>query len=109
LSREVIRSATARSDIISEAYAIGERDLNTSDRFLSAVEAAIRRLAEMPGLGTARPFTNPFLGELRMWPVPGFRKYLVFYRATDDVLEVVRVLHGARDVAALLEEDTEPG
>lgn len=104
----MIRSAAARNDIILEAYTIGERDLNASDRFLSAVEAAIRRLAEMPGLGAARPFSNPLLGEMRMWPVPGFRKYLVFYRATAEVLEVVRVLHGARDIAAILEEDTEP-
>lgn len=41
--------------------------------------------------------------------MPGFRKYLMFYCATDDALEVVRVLHGARDIAALLEEDVEPG
>jgi toxin ParE1/3/4 len=33
------------------------------------------------------------------------RDYLVFYRLVDDFVEVVRVLHGARDIEALLEEE----
>lgn len=66
MSREIIRSTAARDDIISEAYAIGERDLNASDRFLSAVEAATRRLSEMLGFGAAGTFTNPLLREVRM-------------------------------------------
>lgn len=109
MSREIIRHQTARDDILSEAYAIGERDLNASDCFLSATEAAIRRLAEMPGLGSVRRFKNPLFGELRMWPIPGFRKHLIFYRASEDTLEVVRVVHGARDLAVLFaEEKKEP-
>jgi toxin ParE1/3/4 len=39
-----------------------------------------------------------------MWPVPGFRNHLIFYRVTGDAIEVLRVLHAARDVRKLLEE-----
>lgn len=42
---------------------------------------------------------------LRRWPIPGFRNYLIFYRPMENGVEIVRVLHGARDIAAALEED----
>jgi plasmid stabilization system protein ParE len=33
-----------------------------------------------------------------------FRKYLVFYRPIPGGIEVLRVLHGSRDIAAILAE-----
>ena len=41
--------------------------------------------------------------EIRVWPIPGFEKILVFYRVRKDVIDVVRVLHGARDIRRLLD------
>jgi toxin ParE1/3/4 len=38
---------------------------------------------------------------MRWHSVRGFRKYLVFYIPRSDGIEVVRVLHGARDLEAL--------
>jgi len=38
---------------------------------------------------------------LRAWPIDGFRNHLVFYRPTDEGVDIVRVLHGARDIEAL--------
>ena len=35
---------------------------------------------------------------MRMWTVPGFPKYLVFYRASADELHILRIIHGARDI-----------
>jgi len=35
--------------------------------------------------------------------VPGFRRFLIFYRVTNTV-DVVRVLHSARDVRRALDE-----
>ncbi len=51
---------------------------------------------------------NPFLGrscqdlgkDLRCWPV---KKYLVFYRPKTSSLEIIRVLHAARDIEIILE------
>jgi hypothetical protein len=39
--------------------------------------------------------------------VPGFENTLVFYVPSPGVVEVMRVLHGARDVARLLEDSNE--
>jgi toxin ParE1/3/4 len=60
-------------------------------RTTQALERACRLLARLPGMGTA-------CDDLR----PGMRKfpsgrYVIFYRPTDDGIEVVRILHGARD------------
>jgi len=41
--------------------------------------------------------------ELRMWLSPAFRNYLIFYRELADGVEIVRVLHGARDIKRILE------
>jgi len=37
-----------------------------------------------------------------MIPVPGFDKILIFYKALPDCVEVLRVLHGARDIDGML-------
>jgi toxin ParE1/3/4 len=40
-----------------------------------------------------------------MWPDRGFDKHLIFYRETDEGLEIVRILHTARDINALFGEE----
>lgn len=42
---------------------------------------------------------------MRMFPVKKFDNYLIFYQSTEEEVLVVRVLHGARDIAALFEEE----
>lgn len=46
----------------------------------------------------------PRLAGLRVWPVPGFRRLLIFYRVTTNTVDVARVLHSARDVRRALDE-----
>ena len=52
----------------------------------------------MPGLGGM--FEGQYFRgkDLRVWPIPGFRRYLVFYRPIDDGVEIIRVLVGSRDL-----------
>jgi toxin ParE1/3/4 len=33
-----------------------------------------------------------------VWPIKGFANYLIFYRMRSNSIEIVRVLHGARDI-----------
>ncbi|MCI0438507.1 MAG: type II toxin-antitoxin system RelE/ParE family toxin [Chloroflexi bacterium] len=54
-------------------------------------------LAENPFIGRARPELAP---GLRSFPVGS---YLILYRPTDYGIEVVRVVHGSRDIEALFE------
>ncbi len=38
---------------------------------------------------------------MRKWTVKGFERYLIFYRYTDEYVEVVRVIHAARDIPSI--------
>ena len=101
MSREILLHETARLDINDIADYIARDSLAAADRFVDAVGDAFERLAEMPGMGVRREFNNPRLAGMRMWPVTGFSKHLIFYRATETRLEVIRVLHGSRDLETL--------
>jgi toxin ParE1/3/4 len=57
----------------------------------------------MPGIGSPQSFENPMLAGVRRWPVEGFENYLIFYRTDDEHVEIIRVLHGARDIEAVLQ------
>ncbi len=60
-------------------------------------------LADMPGMGAPREHGG--LKGLRMWPVRGFERHLIFYRPIEDGIEVIRVLHASRDLEGLLGEE----
>lgn len=59
----------------------------------------------MPDMGSTRDFHNPRFSLLRMFPVKKFENYLIFYQSMEEELLIVRVLHGARDIAALFEKE----
>jgi plasmid stabilization system protein ParE len=40
-----------------------------------------------------------------MFPIMKFENFLIFYQSTDEEILIVRVLHGARDIAALFEDE----
>ncbi|NUN51591.1 MAG: type II toxin-antitoxin system RelE/ParE family toxin [Planctomycetaceae bacterium] len=79
-----------------------DRSLDTALRFAAAAEAALSRLAESPRIGHPRPCRDPILRQVRSWPVPGFEDILLFHRPSARGIDVLRILHGARDLPALL-------
>ena len=109
MSRRVARRPRARQDIIEQAEFIGADNPRAAERFLGAIERAERMLAATPGMGAARDF--PRLEGIRMWPVKGFTRHLIFYRPIEGGIEVIRMLHASRDIEALFrdEEGGTPG
>ncbi|MFZ1492291.1 MAG: type II toxin-antitoxin system RelE/ParE family toxin [Candidatus Competibacter denitrificans] len=99
----IYRLARAERDLLEHfEYLLGENP-EAALRFVDAVEDAYKSLVAMPLMGVARPFNKPGLDDLRMWSVPDFEKFLIFYRPRPDGIEVVRVLYGMRDIPALME------
>lgn len=92
-------------DLIELATYIAEDNLDASDRFLAAAEETFKQLAKMPGIGKLCEFSNPNLAGFRQQSIKGFRKYLVFYRLTNTGVEIVRVIHGVRDIEAILDDN----
>ena len=91
----------AKLDILEiwNYYAVEVGDAVLADRMRDEIFAGIRAAARKPGIGHLR---RDLADEpLRFWRV---RKYLIIYRSEAKPIQVVRVLHGARDVQAVLGE-----
>jgi toxin ParE1/3/4 len=106
MSDAIKKRGPARRDLVDIFYYYARRRaVPTARRFLAQAEATIRRLSQMPGIGTPYEPDEPHYGEVRYFPVSRFPKYLVFYRRVAEGIEILRVLHGARDIHALLAEE----
>jgi len=98
----------AERDIDGEVvYLAEEADPETAIRFFEAAHETFRALLAMPGMGRMRTLNNPRLADIRQWPVSSFEKYLIFYRGVSTGIDIVRVLHGARDIDRVLDEETQ--
>ena len=96
----------ARRDLVDIFYHYARNgSVTTARRFLAETEATLHRLAGMPGLGTLYEPSEPAYAGLRYFLVSRFRMYVIFYRPIPDGIEVLRVLHGARDIAGILAVD----
>ena len=92
-------------DLIDLATYIAVDNMDVSDKFLAAAEETFKQLAQTPKMGRACQFDNPILADVRQQAIKGFRNYLVFYRTRDADVEILRILHGRRDIEAILDED----
>ncbi|MGE0131804.1 MAG: type II toxin-antitoxin system RelE/ParE family toxin [Blastocatellales bacterium] len=96
----------AKRDLEETFVFIGERDLDTGLDFLFAAEQTFELLANMPLIGSQRRSRSSKLRDVRQFPVKGYKDYLIFYLPTDNGIEVLRVLHGRRDIEAIFEEQS---
>ena len=102
-SRVRIRPQALRDLTEQGAYLAENAGLETALRFYEAAEETFRLLAAHPEMGRAREFRNPRLAGVRMCLIKGFGKHLIFSRRTKDGVEIVRVMHGARDIEKLFD------
>ena len=96
----------ADTDIVDQLDYLGRDDVDLALRFLAKVEATFLRLAASPEPGEQVDVRNPRLAGLRVWQVSEFPNHLIYYRPSSETLEVIRVLHAARDTRRILEEET---
>ena len=98
--------APAAVDDLDEIHAyIAGDNLDAADRVQEAAFTTFARLGETPGLGRFRRFQSSLLTDLRSFGVSGHPNYVVFYRVRAEVVEVVRVLHGAQNLVAIFSDD----
>jgi toxin ParE1/3/4 len=101
MARVVTRTA-AKRDLTDHFVFLGENaSVDVARRFLRACNVSFQALAQMPELGAERAFRNPCWSTVRAWPVKGFERYLIFYRPLPDGVEILRLIHGARDIESL--------
>ena len=79
--------------------------LRSGTDFLDAVEETFQDFERMPRMGTKREFQDARLSGVRMWRVKAFPKHLIFYRSIEDGVEIIRVLHSARDIESRFSDE----
>jgi len=99
----VLPLPTATSDIDELYYFFLEREESLGARFLECLYETYEMIASMPELGELYHFRDPAMKDARVRRVKKFSNYLIFYRIESDRIEVLRVLHGARDYMNLFD------
>lgn len=92
MAGRLIRTRRARQDLIDIWRYAAKDDPAAADGLLDRIDAACQALLDFPELGPTRDDIRPGL----RYRVVG--SYLVLYRIADTDIEIVRVLHGARDL-----------
>jgi plasmid stabilization system protein ParE len=90
----------AADDLFEIWSHIARDSVETANRVEAAICAACDLLAATPLGGHVRKDLSGL--PVRFWPVQPYRKYLVVYDPLARPIKVVRILHGARNVPAVL-------
>ena len=81
---------------------IAEDNVSAANRVESAIISACNSLARHPLIGSKRTEITSL--PVRFWTVTRFPNYIIVYRPDTKPLQVVAVLHGKRNIKALLED-----
>ena len=94
----------AEDDIIRQFryYLVVQDSPAVAFRFREAVIASIKQLGPHPLMGA---LIRGAIAGLRSWPVKDFEAIRVYYVGAPDVLRVVRILHGKRNVRQILRRE----
>lgn len=91
----IIRSPDAEDDLLEIWSHIANDKPSAADPFLDKLEQRIELLSRHPRIGESRPDLAP---RVRAFSVGN---YLIFFRPIRDGIELLRVLHGSRDIPAI--------
>ncbi|HYZ60833.1 MAG TPA: type II toxin-antitoxin system RelE/ParE family toxin [Acetobacteraceae bacterium] len=92
----VSRADRAEDDLLEIADYISRDNPFAARRLLVRIEAMFDLIGRNPLIGRSRPDIAP---DARAFPVG---RYLILYRLTQDGVEIVRIVHGARYLPGLL-------
>lgn len=103
MARVRIRARAWRDLLENADYLEEQGGEELSLRFMDAAQETFEALAAMPRSGALCGFTKLANRRLRHWPVRGFENWLIFYKPIRDGVEIVHLMHGARDIQTLLD------
>ena len=104
-ARYVLRPK-ADQDLDEQAYYLArEASPETGHRFIVAAHKTFDLLSTQPQMGWRVRVRHPRLASLRVFRVSGFEKILVLYLPLSSGVEIVRLVHGSRDLVAFLRRE----
>lgn len=92
-----VLSAEALQDLRYIWEFIASDNVTAADKLENEFFEAFERLAQRPRMGHTRSDLTE--RDVRFWPVGS---YLIVYRSTSTALQIVAVLHGARDLTEVI-------
>jgi toxin ParE1/3/4 len=92
---KVLRKPQAEADLIEIWTYIAQDSPTRADKLLDEIDEKSQTLAQSPFIGKAR---DELGSKIRSFPIGN---YVLFYQPIEDGIEIIRVLHGARDIEAL--------
>jgi toxin ParE1/3/4 len=94
--RKVLFSPEAIEDLENIWVYIAQNSPTQADCFLDKLETLCKEdLSLFPQIGSGRDYLSP--GVLAL----PFRNYMIYYRCIEERVEIVRVLHGSRDMGGI--------
>ena len=97
--RKLLILPQARVDLLEIWHHIAKDSITAANRVADKLDASIRQLVEMPGMGHQRAdVRNP---AYRFW---GVYSYMIAYSYDDRALTIVRVVHGRRNFRRLFKQ-----
>ncbi|MFI4848847.1 MAG: type II toxin-antitoxin system RelE/ParE family toxin [Gimesia chilikensis] len=92
----IIQTRQAKEDILEIWAYISAEDSSAADRLVRQFDQLFQKLANHPGIGSRQ---DRFREGLRCFPLG---RYLIFYFPIEDGIQIIRVLHSARNWEKLL-------
>ncbi len=96
----IVRRPLAGADIAEIWDYIAADSITSADAWVDRLDGKLNLLATQPLMGRSR---NELSQDLRSMP---FGRYVIFYLPLPDGIDVVRVLHSARDVNVVFDTDS---
>jgi len=87
----------AKQDVNDIWDSIADHNIEAADRVIGALHSAMAKLAKTPGIGHWREELTDKRHRLFL-----VYSYLIVYRDKTNPLQIIRVLHAARDVKSIL-------
>ncbi len=95
----IVKRPKAKTDVVEIWDYIADDSETRADAFIETIDKKFHALVDEPYLGIAR---DEIEADLRSFPVG---RYVIFYRRIPDGIEIIRVLHGARDLNIIFNVD----
>jgi len=99
MSAVAARPGRSRGDLGLHRTPIRRRQSDQADAFVDLVDSKFQVLSHGPSLGRRRPELSSDIRSLAIG------RYVVFYRPLSRGIEVIRVLHGSRDIESIFENE----
>jgi plasmid stabilization system protein ParE len=94
----------AESDVDRRAAYLELNRRGYGRRFFSAFEVTIERIVRSPNLYALAGSKDARLRAMRIAPIEGFANLLILFRANDERVQILRVVHGAQDNESMADD-----